>query len=316
MQNFSMIRATASTHGALFTLKASINGPAVYLDNWALIELAKKDPARRRRFISAVNAGAEVVFSVTNAAELSGPKGASAEAVKSFLNEIGPHWYPAKLNLTEVVELEIKRKDPSDVCVDEHFFKSYVADRIRSLSGKPVSLSDDFFSLAPILDRLGPQRKSISEGSKEFDQMLKNKMSVARDMCKRDPALLDKKFPWVPFDSTRPACFVYFNLLRIMVVEANSLTRNDALDFCHAVVGCAYSNFTTLDTTWKRRIGMLPKPNWLACVYSREELDKMVGDIQAAVAKPGQRKFLILNESIRKKLTGTAAPCRMLETAP
>jgi hypothetical protein len=42
----------------------------------------------------------------------------------------------------------------------------------------------------------------------------------------------------------------------------------------------------------------------------------MVGDIQAAVAKPGQRKFLILNESVRKKLTGTAAPCRMLEIAP
>ncbi len=190
-----MIRATASTHGALFKLKASINGPAVYLDNWALIELAKKDPARRRRFIAAVNAGAEVVFSVANAAELSGPKGASAEAVKSFLNEIGPHWYPAKLNPTEVVELEIKRKDPADVCIDEHFFKSYVADRIRSSSGKPISLSDAFFSLAPILDRLGPQRKSISEGSKEFDQMLKNKMSVARDMCKRHPALLDKKFP-------------------------------------------------------------------------------------------------------------------------
>ena len=69
-----MIRATASAHGALFTLKASINGPAVYLDNWALIELAKKDPARRRRSIAAVNAGAEVVFSVTNAAELSRPE--------------------------------------------------------------------------------------------------------------------------------------------------------------------------------------------------------------------------------------------------
>ena len=76
----------------------------------------------------------------------------------------------------DVVGLEIKRKAPADVCIDEHFFKSYVADRIRSSSGKPISLSDDFFSLAPILDRLGPQRKSISEGSKEFDKMLKNKM--------------------------------------------------------------------------------------------------------------------------------------------
>ena len=312
----SMIRATFKPDGSILALNASVNGPVIYLDNWAFIELAKKDASRRRRFIDVVRSGAEVLFSVTNAAELSGPKGHSAEAIKAFLDEIGPHWFPVKLDVTEAIKREIKGEDRGAVCIDEHFFRSYIADRIRSCpagSGKVISLADDFFSLASILDRVGPQWKSIQGGSAQFDKILKNKMSVVREKCKRDPLLLDKKFPQVPFEPSRPACFVYFNLLRIMAIEANSLTKGDGLDFCHAVMGCAFANFTTLDTTWKRRIASLPKPNWLACVYSRSELDRMVSDIELAIAKPDRRSYLVLNGSIRKKLTGTEAPCRINE---
>jgi hypothetical protein len=74
-----MIRATANADGPLFILKASVSGPVVYLDNWAFIELAKKDPLRRRHFLDAIRSGVDVLFSVTNAAELSGPQGRSAE---------------------------------------------------------------------------------------------------------------------------------------------------------------------------------------------------------------------------------------------
>jgi len=295
------------------TLNASVNGPVVYLDNWAFIELAKKDPSRRRRFIDAIRSGADVLFSVTNAAELSGPQGRSAEAVRTFLDEIGPHWYPAKLDVTEAIKLEIKGEHPAKACIDEDFLNTYVADRIRSSSGKVVGLSDDFFSLAPLVERLGPQRESIYDGSARFDEMVKNKMSAARELCKRDPSMLDTKFPKIPFDPARPACFVYFNLLRIMAVESNSLTKGDGLDFCHAVIGCAFANFTTLDTTWRRRIANLPKPNWLACVYSRADLDRMVTDVESAIGRPNQRGVFVLNEAIRRQLTGSIGPCRILE---
>jgi hypothetical protein len=311
-----VIRATFKSDGSILTLNASVNGPAVYLDNWAIIELAKKDSSRRRRFIDLVRSGAEVLFSVTNAAELSGPKGDSADAIRTFLDEIGPHWFPVKLDVTEAVNLETRGKDRGAVCIDEHFFKSYVADRMRSYapdSGKVISLSDDFFSLAPILDRVGPQWKSIKDGSAGFDKMLKNKMSAVHEKCKLDPLLLDKKFPLVPFDPARPASFVYHNLLRTMAIESNSLTKNDGLDFCHAVMGCAFANFTTLDTGWKRRIANLPKPNWLACIYSYSDLTRMVTDIEQAIARPDRRSFLVLRQSIRKALTGTEGPCRVNE---
>jgi hypothetical protein len=258
------------------TLHASVNGPVVYLDNWAFIELAKHHPSRRRRFLDAIRSGVDVLFSVTNAAELSGPQGRSAEAVRTFLDEIGPHWFPAKLSPIDAIELEMMGEDPGKVCMDEEFFKSYVADRIRSFApgcGRVLDLSDDFFSLAPMMDRLGPQRESICKTSAEFDQMLRDKMGAIREMSKKAPSFLDRKFPRLPFHPARPVRFVFHNLLRIMAIESNSLTKGDGLDFCHAVMGCIFASFTTLDTTWKRRIANLPKPNGLARVYSRAELD-------------------------------------------
>ena len=162
---------------------------------------------------------------------------------------------------------------------------------IANMINSDYSFTDNFFSLGPLLERVGPQRKSISRTSAKFDEKLKNKMGTARNMSKRDPALLDKKFPWIPFDSARPACFAYFNLLRVMVTEASQLKEGDGMDFCHAVMGSAYASFATLDQHWKRRVQSLPKPNGLARIYSGSkldkgsELDKMVMDIESWVAR-------------------------------
>jgi hypothetical protein len=130
------------------------------------------------------------------------------------------------------------------------------------------------------MDRVGPQRESICESSASFDELLKNKMSTVRAMSKRDPLLLDKKFPWVPFNPARPACFAYFNLLRVMAVDASSLKKGDGMDFCHAVMATAFASFATLDKHWKRRVESLPKPNQLARVYGPSGLDQMVADME------------------------------------
>lgn len=266
------------------TLSASASGPVVSLDNWAFIELAKHNPSRRLRFIRALHHGMELLFSVTNAAELSGPQGRSAEAIRRFLDEIGPRWFPAKHDVTEVIKGEIEGKRPDAVCIDQDFLKSYVADRLRPYTpgcGNIIDLSDDFFRLGPLLDRVGPQQASIYRTSAEFDELLKSKMSAVHDLSKRDPLVLDKKFPVIPFDPSRPACFVYFNLLRVMTVEANSLKKGDGMDFCHTVMACAFASFATLDTQWKRRVASLPTPNRMARIYGPAELDQMVIDMES-----------------------------------
>jgi hypothetical protein len=282
-----MIRATANADGPLFTINASVSGGGVSLDNWAFINLAKGDPSRRQRFLSAIHSGIEVLFSVTNAAELSGPQGRSADVVRAFLDEIGPHWFPAKHDVTEVIKLEMEGKSPDAVCIDGDFLKSYVADRLRPYTpgcGNVIDLSGDFFRLGALLDRVGPQRESIYESSARFDELLKNKMTAVSALSKRDSLLLDKQFPWIPFDSARPACFVYFNLFRIMAADASSLKKGDGMDFCHTVMATAFASFATLDKQWKRRVDSLPKPNRLARIYGPSELDQMVTDMESWVA--------------------------------
>jgi hypothetical protein len=92
---------------------------------------------------------------------------------------------------------------------------------------------------------------------------------------------LDKKLPWIRFNPARPAFFVYWNLLRVMSVDAASLKKGDGLDFCHTVMACAFASLAALDKHWKRRVAHLPKPNRLARVYSRPELDQMVIDMES-----------------------------------
>src|SRR5437660_3703628 len=99
-----MIRATADVDG--LTFKASVSGAVVHLDNWAIGDLAERDPSRRMRFIEAMR-GMDLLFSVTNAAELSGPQGRSADAIRAFLDEIGPRWFPAELSPIDVMDREM-----------------------------------------------------------------------------------------------------------------------------------------------------------------------------------------------------------------
>jgi hypothetical protein len=80
------------------TFEASVNGIPIYLDNFAIIALAKGDISLRQRFVSALHNGADLLFSIANGIEISGAQGASALAIKTFLDELGRHWYPVDFN--------------------------------------------------------------------------------------------------------------------------------------------------------------------------------------------------------------------------
>jgi len=275
-----MIRATSRR------LEVSVSGLVVYLDTWAIGDLAEHNLSRRMRFIRAVHSGVDLLFSVTNAAELSGPKGRSADAIKEFLDEIGPHWFPAEHSPTEIVKREQAGANSNAVCASEEFMGSFLAHSMRNYppgSVKVVGMSDKFFRLGAMVDWVGPQRESNRAGSTKWDQVLKEKLGKCAERRKRDVKWLDKKFPRIPFDPARRASFVYHNLLRTLVVEANQLKPGDGLDFCHAVVASAYATFAALDKHWKRRVSSLPKPNSLARIYAAPELDSMVTDMEYAV---------------------------------
>ncbi|MGA7919201.1 MAG: hypothetical protein WCA38_05970 [Candidatus Acidiferrales bacterium] len=161
-----MLRATATIDG--FAVNAVVKGLAVYLDNWAICDLAEGEPGRRARFIAALHSGADLLFSVSNAVDLTGPQGDSLDAVRSFLNEIGPCWTPVELDAKEVVDREQKGAMPSESCISKKFINDYFNVRIadyRIRPGKVIDMSDGFFALSAVLDWVGPQRDSIRRSS-------------------------------------------------------------------------------------------------------------------------------------------------------
>lgn len=261
----------------------------VYLDAWAVFDLAEKDASRRERFIRLLRSGfVDVMFSVTTAAEMSGPQGAGREIVRVFLDEIGNHWFPVKLNVMEVIEHEKRGKQFPEVCIDTEFVKRYLSnpDANRSLNPRGiVNLSNENLRLGPVLDWLGPQRESIISGKADFDRILADKVSMCRHLADKNPAFLDAVYPVEAFHPLMPARFMFNGLMRNLINEAATCppSKNDGFDFCHSIMGCAYAHFTTLDRRWKRRVEQLPTPNGLAPVYYAAELDKFVDDIEATV---------------------------------
>ncbi|MEE9159866.1 MAG: hypothetical protein V3U60_15965 [Gammaproteobacteria bacterium] len=280
-----MIRARSGIDGPPLIFTATVSGLAIYLDNFALISLAKGDPLRRKRFVDAVRTGSDLLFSVTNAAELTGPQGRSLEAVRTFLDQVGRHWFPVELDPFEVANRELKGATVAESCVSKDFMKQFFTDRTSGYSpdsGRVIDLSEHFFRLGAVLDWLGPQRESIRKGTATLDAALIKKISEYRAKFERDPLWLDQKFPVLPFNPSKPATFTYVNLVRTMIVDAKAykLKKGDGLDFCHAVMASAFASVATLDKHWKHRVEHLPKPNGLARIYYQPELDKMVTDIE------------------------------------
>ncbi len=287
-----MITATSSIDGPPVRFNATVSGLAIYLDNFSLIDLAKGDPSRRKRFVDALRSGADLLFSVTNAVELTGPQGRSLDAVRTFLDEVGARWFPVELDAFEVVKRERSGASAAESCLSKQFIKDYFAAQLVDClpnSGKVIDLSQDSIRLGAVLDWVGPQRKSIREGAADLDNALINRIRGYRTEFERNPRWLDQKFPILPFQPSIPATFTYVNLVRTLIVEAKAhqLKKGDGSDFCHAVMASAFASVATLDRQWKRRVESLPKPNGLAHIYYQPELDKMVTDIESWLNQGG-----------------------------
>jgi len=272
----------------LFSMRASLSVFRVFLDNFAIKLLAKGDPARRRRFIATLDRGVEVMFSVANAAELSGPQGDSFITIRGFLNEIGTHWFPVEFDPYECMKREQQGQDLPFFC--ERLLKTFTAERLKrspeiKIADLPASLPSDFFRLGYFMDWLAPQRQEIIEGKAQLGRTLKDQIMEHRANCDKDPSWLETKFPQLPFRADCPATFVYVNLVRLLILESKShvITPNDGIDFRQAVIAGAYASVATLDRHWKRRVELLP--NKLARIYYQQELDQMVGDIERNLDK-------------------------------
>ena len=276
-----MIKATIGPTGKT-TLVASVERTAVYLESFAISSLANGDASLRQRFVAAVHGGADLVFSIAHAVELS-----NSDSVKAFLDDLGDHWYPIKMFRQSVLDREDRGEPRDKYCFDGELLNAYFINSTSEYvpgSGKVIDLSEGAFRLGAFVDWLGAQEEDI-ELCREMDEELKGGIRRLRDKAKNDPGWLDGVLPAFPFNPSRPVRFAHTNLFRSLISDRGfQLKKGDGIDFSHAVMAAAISSFATLDRHWKRRVENLPKPNSVPRIYYEPEIPAMVTDIEAQIA--------------------------------
>jgi hypothetical protein len=209
--------------------------------------------------------------------------------MKAFLDEVGPHWYPVEFLVFDVMKREEQGVAPDKCCFAEDLLRAYFANRSNEYSpggGKVIDLSECFFRLGAFVDWLAPQRDSTLAQCREFDTVLGSKMRPLRARLKRNPDWLDKAMPRQEFNPSKAATFAFSSLMRDLISDRGyQFKKGDGIDFCHAVMACAFANFATLDKQWKRRVEKLPKPNRAPRIYHEPELSVMIADIESALAR-------------------------------
>jgi len=279
-----MIRLRATDVGSL-NADVSLEGVSVFLDQFALYKLATGNGPRRSRFTQAMRTGGDLIFSVANAAELSGLTGKSFDAVKELLRDLGAKWFPIEMDPKAVSDREISGLNRADSFVSKKFVSDFTQDRFLKQPQGEVMLSERFFDLSWVMDWLGPQRDSVISTRKQLDEVLRERVLALRVKFETDANWLDTAFPNVSYNAQIPGTFAYAHVMRGLIVEAKShhLKKGDGIDFCQAVLASSIATVATLDKHWKRRIEQLPKPNGLARIYYASELDSMVEDFEARV---------------------------------
>lgn len=254
---------------------AELRGIGVYLDNFAIGDLAEGPAHRRQRFVDALTSGGTLLFSWANAIEVAGPQGQSANAVTAFLDSIGPHWIPLEMNPWRVAERE-KKDPPGRAPVSECFMEKYFMERASRQGSTLLGESECSFPLGAVVDWVHEKRQEVRQYGPEVDRALREGLEPLYAEYNKDPKSLDRLLPQISFNEQRPAEYALVHLQRKLVQEKKPLGPNDGLDFCHAAVGAAYARLATLDKHWKRRVESLPEANRLAKVFYAPQLDQLV----------------------------------------
>jgi hypothetical protein len=255
----------------------------VYLDNFAVSELAKPGDLRTR-FVGAMRQRGTLLFSIANAIEVS-----TSDAVWSFLDDIGPEWVPLALSPWQVADRE-KAGAGSSAPISDHFVMSYFRERAHELSPNGSRLLDlsaeTFFRLSAIVSWVRKDEAAVRDVT-AIDETIRKRIEDERTAYEKSSDSLDQSLPHIAFDPGRPANFALIHLLRTLVLEARAfqLKPHDGLDLCHAVLAASYGQLVTLDKQWKRRVENLPTPHQLATVYYQPQLGALVERLEVLVAE-------------------------------
>lgn len=260
-----MINVTVSADGNV-DVQATVRQPGVYLDQDSLIDISRT-LARRQRFLNTLRTKGTLLFSWTNAFDLSGPQGDNVTRLREFLAAIGPNWVPIEMNPWTVA----RKENGDEPCsgspgISESLLRNYYP-----------HIHEGPLHLANIVDLIHDDRAAVQAELERLKQGADDMVQNWRNQFRADETCLDRLLPPLA-DVTRPHASLLRSLERQVTREARAFTwmPNDGTDFMHAAVAAVCSDFLVVDRQWKRRVLEVAPVRSYPWVYYRAELDNFL----------------------------------------
>ncbi len=264
--------------GPDYEVEISVEPPLMYLDHWALRRLSEK-PALGDRFLGAFRHRGTVMFSLMNVVEIA--RDASphrAQEVRKFLERLGSHWVPMTIDPLWIIDAEETGKTPHGThpCVSVGFLTD---------PAFAARLTTGAVSLVHVVDLTrGRDGDELIRATDRNTAALRHGIQDRRDAYAASPLELDKKYPLLPFDATKPMRGIYYALARYTITDTFTLNDNHVRDLFHAIASVRCAQMVTLDAHWAAQVRKLKLPSTFVKVYSEAEFDKFLADLEAAPA--------------------------------
>lgn len=235
----------------------SVRPPLLYLDHCSLRGVAGH-PARRQQFRRILETKGTLLFSWMNAAEMAPNSGQSADDMRSFLDEVGPHWLMLDNDPFTVAEREARGVPPPQVFFDEGFFKGWwvATERGPLLLGSMLELAQ-----LPEFKTMWDERRAS----------LGNVTVLLREARRRlREGTYQRK---LGRDASRPTLSSYNTLVSALIKDGKTIETNDVCDLLHAAVSLQHAHWVVLDGAWANYARQLKRDKFVR-VFPVNKLDE------------------------------------------
>ena len=227
--------------------------PVVYLDLWALMDIAEKSHQRFAEVL--VRQGGTLALSVLHLVE-SAKIGSlqTREGIERLLASVCPHLCFIQPKAGQVIDQEdalLRGRSFVGPQFDDAFLDVFV---LRGRTGRdyrglnPTGLLSELQKGGPLGEQIGPIVEKLHAA---FDEELRSRReryeggAIARHRVLRPP-----KGPPRPF----PTRFLFEELLDSLARDRMKMESNDWMDFWHSVVPVSYCDFVLLDRRWYAKV--------------------------------------------------------------
>ncbi len=246
--------------------------PLVYLDQWAISNIARQERLRQR-FLKTLDRHGTLMFSWANAAEIVGLPEDSRWRLHQFIEHVGEHWFPLEVT-PELVRSREGGSGANSPCFDEDLVRQYA----------PQVPTGERFTLARLVQLAGDARNAARAELAACKAEFVKQLSEQRALEKASPGRAARMFASEPFDPRRPTRFVLHAVYRELIADpAWTITEDDVVNLLHAIVAGAYCDFLVLDRNWFQRVSSWPVPRYRVHLYSEPTLEQFLDDFARRV---------------------------------